>query len=54
VKLHVVNAGDPSDNSLMKNAIKIAGGKETVVLTDKVVYPLTVMSFKPKNIVTFF
>lgn len=50
----MINAGDPADTSLIKNAIKIANSKEAVVLSEKVTYGLNILSFKPKNILTHF
>lgn len=54
VKISLVNAGDAGEGSLLKNAIKIANGKEAVVLSEKVTYGLNILSFKPKNLLSHF
>ena len=53
VKMNIVPSGDVSSHFL-RSVVKVAGGNEVKVTSDKFSCTLNILSFKPKNVLTFF
>ena len=51
--MNIVPSGDVT-NHFLRNVVKIAGGNEVKVTSDKLICALNILSFKPKNMLTYF
>jgi hypothetical protein len=53
VTLNIVGQGDVSGHFL-RSAVKLVGSSEVMVLSEKIGFSLSILSFKPKNVLTVF